>query len=419
MAVNIENNRIRFRLHQNRTKVVDISMGLGHRQTTKADIRRLLQLGTILQDLVGFDIEPPTLTRTAFARMVSRTLDDSGFTSLVSIIRNAIEEESRHRHQARTLTTKPSTLLDILKAYSKSKHFALGKSQKNLIRCTSLMGNLIRYLETAKSLRNTKVHEAETGFVVDYVEWRSKAESRSENDLRKSPVSRDTIKKEVALLKEALVWSSEANKHPLPSWNIKSISKSMPNTQKVVVGLTLERQKRLLESLETDRKELRDLTLFYLATGLRLGEIHSIKVEKDCIVVFPDGTKGKTANANRVIPLYDSVKSVIEYHGLSNLQRLSLTFGKRLRERDASLHPHMLRHTFACNHLIASGGLNHLKLSQMLGHANSDFTYKQYSDVFRRVNLETEQTAYLDWLRTIQSADFLGGIRKRPENDAA
>lgn len=163
-------------------------------------------------------------------------------------------------------------------------------------------------------------------------------------------------------------------------------------------ALSIEQAIKLVDVKDDDILSVRDhaiLELFY-SSGLRLSELINLNTEH---LDFTEGTIIVTGKGNktRIVPLgQHAMKAIQQWLNLrSNLltkhQAEKAVFigtqGKRMSARniqyrlkdwaikqglDSSVHPHMLRHSFASHVLQSSGDLR--AVQEMLGHANISTT---------------------------------------------
>jgi len=172
-----------------------------------------------------------------------------------------------------------------------------------------------------------------------------------------------------------------------------------PKTPKTLPqALSIEQTNKLVEIADDDTLSQRDhaiLELFY-SSGLRLSELVGLNVDQ---LDFTEGTVTVTGKGNktRIVPLGSHAKHAIELW--LNLRQQLLTHnpnekalfvskqGRRISGRNiqyrmkewsikqginSSVHPHMLRHSFATHVLQSSGDLR--AVQEMLGHANISTT---------------------------------------------
>ncbi|MEE9331918.1 MAG: tyrosine recombinase XerC [Methylophilaceae bacterium] len=163
-------------------------------------------------------------------------------------------------------------------------------------------------------------------------------------------------------------------------------------------ALSIEQAIKLVDIKSDDILSLRDhaaLELLY-SSGLRVSELINLNIDQ---LDFSEGTVTVTGKGNktRIVPLGDHAMNAM--HKWLNLRPSLLTKnpketavfigkqGKRISARniqyrlkawsikqgvDSSVHPHMLRHSFASHVLQSSGDLR--AVQEMLGHANISTT---------------------------------------------
>lgn len=163
-------------------------------------------------------------------------------------------------------------------------------------------------------------------------------------------------------------------------------------------ALTIEQAIKLVDVREDDLLSVRDhaiLELFY-SSGLRLSELINLNIDE---LDFTEGTITVTGKGNktRIVPLGNHAVTAIQQwlklrsSLLNQHPQEKAVFigkqGKRMTARnvqyrlkdwaikqglDSSVHPHMLRHSFASHVLQSSGDLR--AVQEMLGHANISTT---------------------------------------------
>lgn len=168
-------------------------------------------------------------------------------------------------------------------------------------------------------------------------------------------------------------------------------------------ALSIEQATKLVDIQGEDLLSVRDhaiLELFY-SSGLRLSELVNLNIDA---LDFGEGTVQVTGKGNktRIVPLgshaISAIKKWLEYRAQisiknesSNSTSASLLFiglqGRPVSSRNiqyrikgwaikqginSSVHPHMLRHSFATHVLQSSGDLR--AVQEMLGHANISTT---------------------------------------------
>lgn len=163
-------------------------------------------------------------------------------------------------------------------------------------------------------------------------------------------------------------------------------------------ALSIEQAIKLVDIKDTDILSMRDhaaLELFY-SSGLRLSELVNLDLGQ---LDFSEGTVTVTGKGNktRIVPLGSqailAIKNWLKLRSsllVSHPEETAVFIskqGKRLSTRsiqyrlkswaikqgiDSSVHPHMLRHSFASHVLQSSGDLR--AVQEMLGHANISTT---------------------------------------------
>ncbi len=172
------------------------------------------------------------------------------------------------------------------------------------------------------------------------------------------------------------------------------------SAQTLPYALSIEQTIKLVDIKENDLLSVRDhaiLELFY-SSGLRLSELVNLNIGA---LDFTEGTITVTGKGNktRIVPLGEfAIKAIQQWLSMrpddasfdGNPQDKAVFVGKqgkRLTPRNVqyrikewaikqnihtSVHPHMLRHSFASHVLQSSGDLR--AVQEMLGHANISTT---------------------------------------------
>ena len=160
----------------------------------------------------------------------------------------------------------------------------------------------------------------------------------------------------------------------------------------------LKRKPFTAEEIETlfnneDKLEFVDTILIMIYTGMRVGELLSIKHEN----VFLDkrymiGGIKTEAGKDRLIPIHTKILPFIEKwyknnteYLISNAKRSQMQYSNYRREKFDNImeklrmehNPHECRHTFAS--LMDSAGANKLCIKRIMGHASQDITDKVYT----------------------------------------
>ncbi len=163
-------------------------------------------------------------------------------------------------------------------------------------------------------------------------------------------------------------------------------------------ALSIEQAVKLVDISDDDVLGIRDhaiLELFY-SSGLRLSEVVNLNMD---VLDFSEGTIIVTGKGNktRIVPLgshaIDAIQKWLQtrsqilinnpsekavFIGLQGRRISARNIQYRLKEWsikqgiDSSVHPHMLRHSFATHVLQSSGDLR--AVQEMLGHANISTT---------------------------------------------
>ena len=182
------------------------------------------------------------------------------------------------------------------------------------------------------------------------------------------------------------------NNNPVIGLRAPKSAKSLPQ------ALSIEQATKLVDIKENDTLSVRDhaiLELFY-SSGLRLSELVNLNIDA---LDFSEGTVQVTGKGNktRIVPIgahamqaiqkWLQIRSTIQIKDTANKPVFIGLQGNRVGARNlqlrlkewsikqginSSVHPHMLRHSFATHVLQSSGDLR--AVQEMLGHANISTT---------------------------------------------
>lgn len=154
------------------------------------------------------------------------------------------------------------------------------------------------------------------------------------------------------------------------------------------------------------KAKLVDSVLVLLYTGVRIGELLSIKcsdVDIDQRIIHLHGTK--TAAANRVVPIHQSILSLIEHRLTASSEYLfEINAGEPIKDQTYRVHfftpfmrhihanhtPHATRHTFISLMDKCGVSAESVVLKRIVGHANSSvtehYTHKDISELVAAID---------------------------------
>lgn len=236
------------------------------------------------------------------------------------------------------------------------------------------------------------------------------------SQLRQKKLKSVSIARKVSSIKQFYTFAMRMqwiNYNPCSRLKIKQ------HPKKVVTTLTFAQVQQCLRSCDDSAVGQRNHCLFHLfyACGLRLGEIASLHTDdfdfnNDCVRVIGKGDK------ERIVPFYTAMRNEV-IHYMTHIRSLwacdnhNVLFinqrGKPLSHRSIqsiienlgvlggitfTVHPHILRHTFA-THLLENGadlvtvsrllGHENLSTTQMYTHLSRDYLKKQYLEYFPKI----------------------------------
>jgi len=236
------------------------------------------------------------------------------------------------------------------------------------------------------------------------IKWRS-----NKSYFVKNGSSASTVRKDLNALKQMARIAARMGLLPNGDlWEGITVKEVAGQNRKVVEPLSIEEQKTLLNLLINAHQGCHDVALLLLLTGMRKGEIRQINphsVENGVIALNTANvgnikTTGKTASANRIIPVCPTILRIFE-RGLvfkTTTNALRLFFEKKMK----GMHIHRLRHTFAVNKLLAGTDLQ--MVSYQMGHSGTGITadlYGKFKPEHFKAGFEATANArksHLSWL---------------------
>jgi integrase len=238
------------------------------------------------------------------------------------------------------------------------------------------------------------------------ISWRNKTSFG--NSTRQGSSSASTIKKDLDVLKQlgklASIHGYMQNGH---IWDDVKVKAVIGVNKKEVKPLDVEGQLALLSKLKRNPCH-HDACLLMLITGIRIGELETIKpnsIQNGLLTLHSDAvgnnkSGGKTASANRTLPCCPVLAKLFERGHIFKITAKAVT--EALRDLGDGIHAHRLRHSFAVNNLLAQRSLQ--MVSYQIGHADVGLTANLYGkfvpEHFKAGFEETTRIrqAHLNWL---------------------
>ena len=134
-----------------------------------------------------------------------------------------------------------------------------------------------------------------------------------------------------------------------------------------------------------------DVIMILLYTGMRIGELLELNCSDINLNESYMHVKGtKTANANRIVPIHDDIKGIIERRindglliGMTYNDFVRKYYNKHLKALGIKHTPHALRHTFIS--MLDKCNISPVALKRIVGHANTSvtehYTHKDITDL--------------------------------------
>ena len=213
---------------------------------------------------------------------------------------------------------------------------------------------------------------------------------------RRREVSGSTVNRELALLKRmfnlAIDWDLYLGSNPV---------RKVKFFQEINTGFRVLSKGEEKKFLASATPYIQDIALFALNTGLRIGEILSLKwegvdLEKNLLTVFADKT-----HKIRPVPINSEARRVLEFWTLGRKNEfvfynhetgkpfVDLKTGFALACRKAEIEGvtwHTLRHTFASR--LLDRGVDIVTVQQLLGHSTVIVTMR-----YTHTNLDSKKAA--------------------------
>ena len=238
--------------------------------------------------------------------------------------------------------------------------------------------------------------------------------------------SNSTITKVYGMIKSAFDKAVILQILPNNMFTVKGLiikPKSIKQDKKID-ALTIKEQKLFIKELEKRYDPYTDIFYIALYTGMRIGEILSLKgidiydkiihikrtLTKNVNGQLIVGTTTKTYAGTRDIPITDLIEDIFKNVQTTNEYIFKLENGNFINPSTINSHfkricknanitknvnTHMLRHTYATR--CIESGMSAVVLSKLLGHADIETTLNTYTSVFNKFK-EDEIQKYLDYM---------------------
>lgn len=273
------------------------------------------------------------------------------------------------------------------------------------------------YTQIAYSKDVSEMMEYFVGENIDIMNISEEHMMRYVTSLRERRLESSSIARKVSAIKHFYQFSIRQkwiNYNPVSRIKIKQ------KRQNMVTTLTFDQVVSCLDTCDRTSVGERDRLIFHIlyACGLRLSEcatlqITSFDLHQNLVHVIGKGDK------ERIIPFYDSLKEELidyihnirpkfmksdhkslflnqrgQHLSMRSIQNVVENIGQKA-QLPFSLHPHILRHTFA-THLLEHGA-DLLTVSRLLGHENLSTT-----QIYTHVSVEYLKSQYHDFFPKVK-----------------
>jgi integrase len=281
------------------------------------------------------------------------------------------------------------TLKDMVPMYL--EHAAHSNKPKTLITNKGLLKNILPLLG------NAKLVDINLKRIEEYKIIRNKTPNRRNKDEKGNPVSKTTINREIGLIKHMLSLAVEWDKLEKNGLQFVKFYKEHKRDY-------FFRREQVLELVEKAPQPLRDIIIFALATGMRKGEILSLKWTDICYdddnlkIQNAIAVRNTKSGESRIVPMNDLSVKIIKKRRDETLnseyvfanpttdkpfQDIKRQWSKLKKDLHyEEYHFHDLRHSFASYAL--DKGTDIYTLKDIMGHQKLITTEKYLSTLMER-----------------------------------
>lgn len=161
--------------------------------------------------------------------------------------------------------------------------------------------------------------------------------------------------------------------------------------------ISMEEEQKLVEKLRTTRNCYVQALVFLCYTGLRIGELPSVRIDGMWISAISEKKRKGLKDTTRRIPISPVLERMLEYIDVDMIVKMNYrTIGKHVEKYLPGHHTHDLRHTFITR--CQEVGIRREIVSIWAGHsADNSITSKIYTHLDKNEKLQLEEIKKFDY----------------------